>query len=173
MGGMENMGGAGGRMGMRGMSCGMCGGMMGMGACSMMQGSPMMVMPYLEYLDLSEEQRGEIDALMTGMEERISEAREEAGMANPARAFLDLFSESDFSAASLDDFNERAAALAEEIRQIHEATLVGIHGVLTADQLEQLETIDVDDADGGMRRGCGSGGMNGMGRNGGGCRGMR
>ncbi len=167
-----------GMSGMGGMG-GMCGGMMGMGSCNMMQGCPMMIMPFLGYLDLSDAQLAEIDDLMAGFEERISEAREEAGMADPARAFLDLFSSSSFSVASLEDFTGRAADLSDEIRNIHEEALVSIHGVLTPGQLEQLQDLDLDQMGADMRGGCGMGGMNGMdgmrgmGRTGGGCRGMR
>ncbi len=155
---------------MSGMSCGMCSGMAGMGGCSTVQGCPMMILPFLERLDLSDAQMVEIETLMTGFEERIADAREDAGMADPRAAFLSLFASSDFSAAALEDFEARAADLAEEIRDIHVEALVSIHDVLTPAQLEQLAELDPGERGMGMRGGCGMGGMN---RGVGGCRGMR
>jgi Spy/CpxP family protein refolding chaperone len=164
-----------GSMGMGGMT-GMCGSMMGPGAGDMMQGCPMMIIPFLEDLDLSEAQWDEIDQIMGDLEEQVEAVREEAGMSNPAAAFIQLFASPALTVSSIADFSDRAAALSEEIRTLHDESLVRIHDVLTSEQLAELSSYlpgDASDADA-DREGCGSGRMGGMGRMGGGCgRGMR
>jgi predicted nucleic acid-binding Zn-ribbon protein len=161
-----------GMMGMGGGMCGMCGGMMGSGSCNMMQGCPMTVMPYLEYLNLTDSQWNEVDQIISDFEDQIVAAREDAGMADPAVAFIQVFASPSLTVSSLEDFAERAAELSDEIRVIHDEALVRIHDVLTSDQLEELVSYVPGDNYGTSmaRSGCGMGRMGGMG---GGCRGMR
>jgi hypothetical protein len=181
-GGMRGMGNMGmgrgsGMMGMSGGMCGMCGGMMGSGSCTIMQGCPMTVVPYLDYLDLTDTQWDEVDQIISDFEDQIVAAREDAGMADPAAAFIQMFASPNLTVASLQDFAERAAALSDEIRSIHDEALVRIHDVLTSDQLDELVSYVPGDNYGTSmsRGGCGMGRMGGggMGRMGGGCGGMR
>jgi len=183
-GGMRGMGNMGmsrgsGMMGMGGGMCDMCGGMMGMGACTMNQGCPMTVVPCLDNLDLTDSQWDEVDQIISDFEDAIVAAREDAGMADPAAAFIQMFASPDLTVASLQDFSERAAVLGDEIRSIHDEALVRIHDVLTSDQLDELVSyVSGDNYGTSMSRGgCGmgrmGGGMGRMGGMGGGCRGMR
>lgn len=164
-----------GMMGMSGGMGGMCGGM-GMGPCLMMPGSPVPVMMMLGNLDLTDAQVEEIDGIMAEAEERIAAAAEEAGLADPAAAFIEMFSSPTLTVSSLEDLAERATALGDEIRGIQDEALVRIHDVLTSDQLSELAAMATgrDDADStgcgrGMGRMGGMGRMEGAGRMGGCC----
>jgi hypothetical protein len=143
----------------------------------MVQGCPMTVIPYLDNLDLTDAQWDEINQIMTDFEEQIAAAREDAGMADPAAAFRQMFASPTLTVTSLEDFAERATVLGDEIRSLHDEALVRIHDVLTTDQLEELVSYVPSDTNGTSMSpgGCGMGRMDGsMNRMGGGCgRGMR
>ncbi len=158
-------------MGVGGGMCGMCGGMMGMGSCTMMQGCPMTVLPILDELDLTDAQWEDVDQIVSDFEDQITAAREDAGLADPYAAFLQLFANPTLTVSLLQGFAERTVALSDEIRVFHDEALVLIHDVLTSDQLVELASyVPGDNYGTGMARGgCGMGGMSRMG----GCWGMR
>lgn len=152
-----------GMMGMGGMS-GMCGGM-GMGPCLMMPGTPMPIMMMLGSLDLTDAQWEEIDGIMADAEEQIADAAEEAGLADPQAAFVEMFTHATLTVSALEDFADRAAALGEEIRGIQDEALVRIHDVLTSDQLAELAAMATPGSNADSTRcGRGTGRMGGMGR---------
>ena len=165
-----------GMMGMSGGMNGMCGDMAGMSSCLMMQGSPVPVMMMLNNLDLTDTQWDEIEAIMVDANEQIVTASEDAGLINPPLAFIQVFANPTLTVSALEDFADRATSLSDLISGIQNETLVKVHDVLTADQLEELVAFasSSSDRDGMSPSGYGMGHMGGMGRMGGGCgRGMR
>jgi hypothetical protein len=164
--GMGNMGmeHGNGMLGIGSGMCSMCGSMMGMGECTLMQGCPMTVLPYLEDLDLTDAQWGEINLIMDDLEAQVESLREDAGLANPAAAFIQLFASPTLTVSAIEDFAERATALSEEVRSIHDESLVRIHDVLSSDQLAELESLHTGDAraEDTARGGCGMRGMRGI-----------
>jgi len=149
-------------MGQTGMGPGCCGmtGMAG-GMCSMgdgpMPGSPLgPVMMMLNHLDLSDAQWEEVDGIMADLEEQIAAAAEEAGLADPQAAYIEMFTSPTLTVSDVESFDERMKELGQEIRDIHAEALVLIHDVLTPDQLGELSAMAAERGEGDGGR-CGRG----------------
>ncbi len=121
------------------------------GACS----CRLSVLPLLDSIDLSESQLDEIEEILADADEAVLAAKEDAGLADP---FITVFASPSFSVSSLEDLASRSDLLREEIEDIHNETLVSIHGVLTGEQLAELASLAEENMHDGGR---------GMGRHGG------
>lgn len=110
----------------------------GMGAGSSLE----LVMPLLAGLDLDEDQMDSIEAIMEETREEVRAIMGESGSGDMMREFLDVFSAEDLTVEDLEAAAEGVRGRLEEVRAVEFAALVRIHGVLTAEQLGELGSLD-------------------------------
>lgn len=107
--------------------------------------------PLLETLDLTEEQKTEISDIMEETRNTVEAIMETEEPGNHRGEFLELFASSGITTSQVENLLSERLSTMEEINGIIAGAIVDVHNVLTADQLETLASLDINDIE--MRRG--------------------
>lgn len=98
------------------------------------------LMPILGGLDLADDQRESIDAILEETREEIRAVSEESRI-DPMARFIEVFSAEDITVADLEALADEMAARRDAAREIEMEAIVRIHEVLTPEQLESIASL--------------------------------
>jgi hypothetical protein len=126
-------------------------------------GEPVMLMRFLDRLDLTDSQWEEVQTILEDTRDRIEAIREEMRAEEPLKAFLTAFSEPTLTISDLAALTDEMDSVRTRIRDISLDAVVRIHDLLTEDQLARVGELADSDIPMGPRGG-GSGFGPGRGR---------
>lgn len=109
------------------------------------------MLPMLQHLDLTDDQMEQVHDIMISARERIESIRGTDDHEGMREQFRDLFTSSSISVAEVEDLLNQRLDSIEEMNTIIAETIVEIHGVLTAEQLQAM--ADFEPGEGGMHSG--------------------
>lgn len=104
-------------------------------------GDPEIVLAMIRSIHLTDDQLDRVDQVMADRGAQIADAMERAGITEPGRDFLAMFTSPDLSVRDLSGFMDRLDQLKTEVEEIDLSTIVSLHDILTPGQLAELSAI--------------------------------
>jgi hypothetical protein len=99
------------------------------------------LMPILGGLDLEDDQRESIDAIIEETREEIRGLMEDETPVDPMAGFLDVFSAAEITVEDLESLAGMMAERHDAVREIEMEAIVRIHDVLTPGQLSSIASL--------------------------------